>query len=152
MKKRILLVALLVVALGITGCGKEEVKELNCTRTATITEGTNVDLSYNIKYKGDYVEVVKTEEKVTSDDKNVLETYKTTIEKTYSPYKDVEHYDYSVDISGNTLISKTTIDYTKIDTNKMIEIDSANGSIIKDGKIKVEDIKSMYESIGATCK
>ena len=70
----------------------------------------------------------------------------------YSPYKDVEHYEYNVDISGNTLTSTTKIDYSKIDTDQLIEIDSANGTLIKDGKINIEDIRSAYESVGATCE
>ena len=144
MKKRIILVCLLVVTLGLTGCGTDEVKELNCSRTATIAEGVDVDFSYKVTYKGDYVELVETEEKVISDDTDVLETYKTSIESIYSPYKDVEHYEYNVDISGNTLTSTTKIDYSKIDTDQLIEIDSANGTLIKDGKINIEDIRSAY--------
>ena len=70
----------------------------------------------------------------------------------YSPYKNVEHYDYDVQISGDTLTSKTRIDYSQIDTNQMLEIDSANEALIHDGKVKINDIKLMYESLGATCK
>ena len=34
----------------------------------------------------------------------------------------------------------------------MLEIDSANGQLIKDGKIKIDDLKSAYESAGITCE
>ena len=32
-----------------------------------------------------------------------------------------------------------------------VEIDSANANIIKDGKVQVSDLQSMYESLGTTC-
>lgn len=69
----------------------------------------------------------------------------------YLPYENLEHYNYSVEIEGNTMISIVDIDYSKIDTDKMIEIDSANSQIINDGKLKLSIIENMYESIGATC-
>jgi len=59
---------------------------------------------------------------------------------------------YGISVDGNTLTSTVDIDYAKIDTKKMIEIDSANGQLIKDGKIKLEDLKSAYETIGASCE
>lgn len=154
MKKKFLLVTLLVMTLLVTGCNSksEETKVLTCSRTATVTEGVRMDLSYKVTYKGDYVEVIETLEKIISDDETILETYKTSVESMYSPYKGVEHYDYEVTVDGDTLTSKTKIDYSKIDTDKMIEIDSANATLIKDGKILVDDVQTMYETVGATCK
>ena len=74
------------------------------------------------------------------------------VEDLYSPYKDVEYYEYNVDVTDNKLTSTVDINYAKVDTDKLLEIDSANGQLIKDGKISVDDIKSVYESLGATCK
>lgn len=153
MKKKVLLSLVLVAILFVTGCGgKEESKTLTCTRKATVTTGVDMDLTYKVTYKGDYVQLVETEEKVIADNKTYLETYKTTVENLYAPYKDVEHYEYDVNVDGKTLTSKTKINYEKIDTKKLIEIDSANSALIKDGKIKLTDIRSVYEGMGASCK
>jgi len=152
MKKKILWSVLLVAILLVTGCGSESSKTMTCTRTATVSSGVNMDLKYQVTYKGDFVQLVETEEKITSENQTYLETYKTTVENLYAPYKDIEHYNYDVKINGNTLTSTTKIDYEKIDTAKLIEIDSANETLIKDGKIKLADIKSVYEGIGATCE
>lgn len=152
MKKKILWSVLLVAILLVTGCGSESSKTMTCTRTATVSSGVNMDLKYQVTYKGDFVQLVETEEKITSENQTHLETYKTTVENLYAPYKDIEHYNYDVKINGNTLTSTTKIDYEKIDTAKLIEIDSANETLIKDGKIKLADIKSVYEGIGATCE
>lgn len=145
--KRIVVLAVLSLVM-ITGCGKE--KTMTCTRTLN-QDSISFDLKYEVEYKGNDVIKIKTTEKVKSSDKNVLEIYKETVEKTYSPYKDLEHYNYNVEISGDTLTSTTDLDYTKIDLDKMIEIDSANSAIIKDGKINVDDIKGTYESLGLIC-
>lgn len=150
LKKVVVLVGLAL--LFATGCGSE--KTMTCTRTMN-QNGLQADLRYEVDYKGDTVIKVKSTEKMTiegDDAADTLDTYKTTVENTYAPYKDVEHYNYNVTVDGNTLTSTVEIDYSKIDTNKMIEIDSANSQLIKDGKIKIDDLKSAYESAGITCE
>lgn len=176
-KKELFLVTIMIMGLILTGCSSDkektytntnqetnatnssikdsitsEQKELNCTRSATIEGGVRIELAYKVKYKGDYVEIVETEEKVISSDQAVLNLYKNNVESVYSPYKNVEFYNYNLEIIGDTLISTTYIDYSKIDTDKLIEIDSANAALIKDGKIKVSDIKLMYQAVGAICE
>ncbi len=152
--KKYFLPCLVVGSLFIaTGCGKEEEsKVMTCTKTESIQEGVDMSLNYKVTYKGDFVQLVETEETVTSDNKKFLELYQETVEGMYSPYKDVEYYNYEVKIDGDKLISTTNINYEKIDTGKLIEIDSANKALIKDGKIKMGDIKAVYEQLGAECK
>lgn len=147
LKKILVLVSLAV--LFATGCGST--KTMTCTRTMN-QNGMNADLRYEVEYKGETVSKVKSTEKLTMDDASVLDTYKASVEKTYEPYKDLEHYDYKVEIQDNTLVSTVEIDYSQIDTEKMISIDSANGSLIKNGKIKINDLKSVYEASGITCE
>ena len=131
---------------------KEEQKQMVCTRKATVTEGVTLDVKYTVDYTGEYINKVYSNEKVTSSNAQYLEAYKEQVDKIYAPYKNIEHYNTNVRIEGNTLISEATIDYDKIDTNKMLEVDSSLGQIIKDGKIKLADMKAMYTSIGAICE
>lgn len=148
MKKIIVLVGLCL--LFVTGCGSET-KTMVCTRTAN-QNGMEIDLRYEVEYTKDTVDLVTSTEKIKSDSKETLETYKEAVEKTYAPYKDIEHYEYEVKIEDKTLTSIAKINYAKIDTDKLIEVDSANGQLIKDGKINIEDLKSAYEAVGATCE
>lgn len=153
MKKILSALLIIVGVFAIAGCeGKEAEKTLVCTRTATIADGVKMDLRYEVEYKGDYVTKLDSTEKVIADNKEYLDAYEATILQTYEPYKDIEHYDYDVEVEGNTLTSKVEVDYDEIDTDKLISIDSANGSLIKDGKIKISDMQAVYESVGATCK
>ena len=136
----------------VTGCGNSNnMESMTCTRTMN-QNGIKTSLKYNVEYEGDYVSRIKTVETVETDDTYILNTYKNQIESLYSPYKGVEYYEYNVDIADNKLTSTVDINYAKVDTDKLLEIDSANGALIKDGKISVDDIKSVYESLGATCK
>ena len=164
MKNKILIAVLLVFTLLVTGCGvsssggitgtqnnpKQEV--LTCTRNVTLGGGVSMDLFYEVTYTGDYVDKIKTVEKVISDNVSVLEQYKDTIAQMYEPYLNIEFYENNIEISEDTLTSTTTIDYSKIDTDKLISIDSANATLIKDGKVSVATIKSAYESMGAICE
>ena len=135
-----------------TGCGNSNSTEsMTCTRTMN-QNGIKTDLKYNIEYSKDYVTKIKTIETIESSNTDILDTYKEQIEALYSPYKNIEYYNYNIDIKDDKLTSTVDINYEKIDTDKLLEIDSANGQLIKDGKIKVSDIKSVYESLGATCK
>ena len=176
MKKNKLLIILFALVLIVTGCNKKEedttktgsdtntttedktntsnTKILTCTADKTDELGSTIEAVYKVTYKDEYVDLIETEEKVTSDNSQVLDYYKETIESIYLPYKDLDHYDYNVIKKGNQVISTTKIDYSSIDTDKMIEINSAMKSLIKGGKIKVSDVKSLYESsqVGATCK
>ena len=128
----------------------DEEKTMICSSN-TSSNGMEINLKYTVDYIGNYVTNVSSEEKITSSNESLLETYKTQIENMYSIYKDIEYYNYKVQIDGNTLISTTDINYNKIDTDKMIEIDSNNSSLIKNGKININDIENLYNQVGASC-
>lgn len=141
---------MLVVFL-VTGCSSSEEKTMTCTRTMN-QSGMKTNLNYKVTYSGDYVNRVQSEESIETSDTTTLNTYKEQIEKIYTPYKDIKYYTYNVTIDGNKLVSTVDINYAKIDTKKLIEIDSANSQLINDGKVKLSSVKSLYEQLGATCK
>lgn len=149
--KKILLSILLVTICLITGCGTKQEKTMTCTRTLS-QSGIKMDLTYIIKYKDDYVTNLESIETVISDDNNILETYKKEAESIYKPYNGIKYYDYSVEIEGDTLVSTLNINYSKVDTDKMIKVDSSNKQIIKDGKVKLSDVESIYKQIGLNCE
>ncbi|HIT12329.1 MAG TPA: DUF1307 domain-containing protein [Candidatus Pelethosoma merdigallinarum] len=135
----------------VVGCTSKESGTLTCTRTAK-QGNIEVSLNYKIAYTGEYVNTIETTEIVKSEDQNTLNLYKTQLENVYDPYKSIDYYENEVTIEGDTLTSKTKIDYEHINVDDLIEIDSANEQILKDGKARVSDFRSMYESIGASCK
>ena len=158
MKKRYLFLAIVMMGVFlITGCSSKSKDIVNngnvmtCTRSVN-KNGMKTSLNYKVYYEGDDVTRIKSEESIQMENNKSLKGYKEQIEKVYEPYKNVKFYNYNIAIRGNKLISKVDINYSKIDTNKLIEIDKANSQIITDGKIKVSSVKSLYEKLGATCK
>mgnify|MGYP004569025757 CR=1 FL=1 len=152
MKRKYLFLAVtMLVVFLVTGCSSSEEKTMTCTRTMN-QSGIKTSLNYKVTYSGDYVNRVQSEESIETSDTTTLNTYKEQIENVYTPYKDVEYYTYNVTVNGNKLVSTVDINYAKIDTKKLIEIDSANSQLINDGKVKLSSVKSLYEQLGATCE
>lgn len=152
MKRKYLFLAVtMLVVFLVTGCSSSEEKTMTCTRTMN-QSGMKTNLNYKVTYSGDYVNRVQSEESIETSDTTTLNTYKEQIEKIYTPYKDIKYYTYNVTVDGNKLVSTVDINYAKIDTKKLIEIDSANSQLINDGKVKLSSVKSLYEQLGATCK
>ena len=152
MKRKYLFLAVtMLVVFLVTGCSSSEEKTMTCTRTMN-QSGIKTNLNYKVTYSGDYVNRVQSEESIETDDTTTLNTYKEQIENIYKPYKDIKYYTYNVTVDGNKLVSTVDINYAKIDTKKLIEIDSANSQLINDGKVKLSSVKSLYEQLGATCK
>lgn len=153
MKKILLISVMFITVLLVSGCSKEETtKVMSCKRNVTLSEEISMDFNYKITYKDKYVELLESTENIICDNNEYLEAYKTALEDNYKVYNDIKYYDNSVSIKDNILTSTIKINYAKIDTNKLIEIDSANGTLIKDGKVNIDDLKSAYEEIGATCE
>ena len=154
MKKRYLLLAVIIpIIFLVTGCTplKNVEKSMTCSRSMNQND-MRTNLNYKVFYKINYVTIVKSEESIETSSTSTLNTYKEQIEKIYSPYKNIKFYQYNVTINGNKLVSTVDINYEKIDTKKLIEIDSANSQLIKNGKVKLSDVRSLYEQLGATCK
>lgn len=151
MKRGIILSVLLMLLVVVTGCGNKQ-KTMTCTRKGTVTDGTTFNYKYVVKYTGDYVDEINITEEVVSDNDTYLKTLETAVETMYAPYKDIKYHDYDINIKGNTLTSHRNINYKKVDTDKLIEADSTNSTLIKDGKVKLDDVKSIYKQLQLECK
>ena len=154
MKRSILIPSLLAIALFVTGCSneKKDNKILNCSSKETIVDGIKTNSSYKVTHDGEYVRVIEIEETVMTTDTKYLETIKKTIETMYMPYNNVKYYEYSVNIQGDTLISTSKIDYSKINMDELLEINPEMSIIIEDGKLRVYEVEKIYNQKGITCK
>ena len=139
MKKSFIILGILLLL--VTGCGQTQAEEkMVCTRTVNMNN-VEMDLRYEVYYEGDNVNKVQSTEKVISDDEATLQTYQDQVESIYSNFDNVEHYNYEVSIEGDTLTSTTDIDYTKIDMDQLLEIDSSVEQLLNDnGKIDLDNI------------
>ena len=109
--------------------------------------------TYIINYTGEFVDSVNTKEVVDSDVSSILDTLEETLNSTYSASNDVYGgYTYKITRSDNEIISDVFIDYKKMDLEQFVTDQPVLKSYMKDGKLTVEGIKSIYTSMGATCE
>lgn len=152
MKKLIFIVPIFILCL--TGCSEElESGVINCTLSSNdVVNGYQLNSTYKINYKGDYVESVETEEIVTSDDSAILDYFETTIKDTYDKTSSAYGgYDYSVVNENGKVISIVTIDYNEMNLEQFVTDQPVLKSYVENNKMLVSGIKSMYEGMGATC-
>lgn len=123
-----------------------------CTLNKSDSDWINIEGIYKVNYNGKYVNLVDTIETVNSDNEQWIEYYKNILEESYKLYKNLEYYNYDIKTTKNTLTSKVTINYKKIDMNKFLEIDPTGSIFIEDWKVSLEKVKLYYELIGATCE
>lgn len=156
MKKiKFITMVLVCVLLMTSGCGKDakKAKENILECTSSETQGVlTIELKYTITYQGDYVQKEVSVNKITATKDVDLNAYKNTIEAEYEPYKDIKYYDNKIKIEKNTITSTRTIDYSKIDTDKLLSTGSEYYELITDGKVKLSTLKDLYTNIGMTCK
>ncbi len=156
--KKILGIGLAAVCvLGLaTGCGaSEEQKTMTCTlERKDVTNGYELASTYKVYYTGKAVDKVETVETVTSDDDEILETFKTTLNTTYdSMNKAYGGYTFNVTKKDKEVKSETTIDYSKLDVEQLIKDEPTMKNYVDSkNKITLSGITSMYEAQGATCK
>ena len=150
MKKKTILLLLLVIGI-TTGCSPKT-GTMTCTMKTYPADGITIRSTYVATYKNEIVTKLKTVEKITSEDKNNLEVYQEKIDELYSGYQGIKYYTNTTKIKGNTLTSTTTIQYNKVDTKKLIEADSGNANVIKNGKVQINTLEKLYKQNGCNCK
>ena len=156
MKKYFKFLTLVVACVLVIGCSSKN--EASITKTCTLTtndvvNGYRLDSEYKVYGKGSVVDKVETIETVTSDSEDILNYFEETLKSTYSATNEVYGgYTNEVTKENGKLVSKTTIDYNKMDLKAFVKDNSAMKSYVnKDNKILVEGITKLYESLGATC-
>lgn len=156
MKKVMIKISLIVlVSFLITGCGSGTVASAdgvkNCSRTGEVDNGSS-KMNYEVYYEGDYVTVIHSMEEIISDDSSVLDTYEEAYKNIFKQYENLEYYDNTITRSDNTVISDTTINYAKIDIDKLLEIEGEEDNVIEDGKVKLSTWLTFAKKFGVTCE
>lgn len=126
-------------------------KKITCSRQATGEDNSDVKLNYELYVDGDYIKVLHSMEEIITDNQDILDEYENAYKGIYEHYKDLEYYDTSVIRTDNSVTNDTVINYGKIDTNKLLEIEGKEDNVIKDGKVKLEDWLDFAEKFGTEC-
>ena len=110
----------------------------------------NSSYTYDMSFKMKNVTRFETTEVIESSEKELLETYQTSLNELSKEYQKLKHYNVNMSIDGDKLIVKTIVDYDKIDMKKYLKIDGEK-IYIKNNKLKVVELKKIYEKNGAKC-
>ncbi len=133
---------------------KETEKEgiVEC-RFSNTYDDYKIESVYKYKYKGKYSTVVNSQEIVISDDDDILDYYKSYLEKQYEGVDKYGGYTYKIEKeSNNKVVSTVEIDYSKMDIEKFLDDQPSFAYYLEDGKILGDRLKTMYMSMGATCE
>lgn len=156
MKKYIIMVSLLVLV--ITGCksSKDSIEVAKHCKLTTINEEEKyqLDVEYIIYGQKTIAKKVEIIEKVTASDHSIVEQFSEYLKGTYSKYNELYGgFSNKVTEESGVLVSKTTMDYTKLNLKKYIsDNDIIKKYVNKDNEILVDGLVNVYESLGAKCE
>lgn len=153
MKKLICTLALSSVLILTAGCGEE--KQMKCTLSQNNdTNGYQLTSTYNITSQNGIVKKVQTEENIESGKEEIINAFKQTLETTYSSMNEnYGGYDYNITAATNKLTSKVTIDYEKVDLEKLAKNEPSTKSMLNSkNQVTLSGLQKVYENMGATCK
>ncbi len=173
MKKIVSIFIILLGCLFITGCGEEDVTEqepvvnkssildsidskgsgrLVCTREAYASEGIDVELSYEIDYEKGNIMILHAIDKVISEDSSDLDEYEDAYKKIAKNYEGLKYYDITITRDSNSVTNDVVINYGKIDTDKLLDIEGEEDNVVVDGKVALETWVEFAEQFGTKCE
>ena len=126
---------------------------MTCTlHTNDVVNEYTLDATYVVTYKNDLVYNVESTEIIKSNSSKVIDYFNDYVNNTYTKMNEsYGGYTYSVNKTSQGLTSKASIDYEQVNIKKLVEDQPTMKSYVKDNKITIEGIKSMYTQMGATC-
>ncbi len=139
---------------GYLAIPEEEVKDMEkmtCTRDGNGKDNSEVKLNYTLYYQGEYLQILHSKEQIITENQNILEEYQLAYINIYRNYENLKYYETSVVREEDSVTNDTVINYSKLDTNKLLEIEGEEDNIIKDGKVKLDDWLKFAEQLGTTC-
>lgn len=173
MKKYLKIFLVLVISFVLVGCGNSEstketepngkiTEEKEETKTKVVTcklekEDTansyTLVTTYELTVEDEIVKQNKMKEVITSSSQDMLTYFETYMKTTYeSMNTKYGGYEYSIVNDGKQVISNTTIDYTKVDIEKMIEDDASMKLMVNsDNEVTLSGVKSVYTTLGIEC-
>lgn len=163
MKKRNLLYIIVLILFFMSGCNNNDVvsngekidtsKMLHkhCTREVTTDDDSEAELSYDIYYTDDNLNLLKSYEKIKSSKSDTLDEYEEAYKKVDEHYVDLQYYDIKMERKKDYLTHEIVINYDKINTNQLLDIEGTEYSIIEDGKAKVDKWLELSKKVGIKC-
>ena len=152
MKKMLVALSLFVCVGILSGCGEKE-RTIECTLSQKTTS-YELKSTYKIFATGEVVDKVETVETATSEQDSILDTLKETLDEQYASQQELYGgYTYDVTKTDSKVESKVTIDYSKVDMDKLASDNTAIKKFVdKNNRLTVDGAVAIYEGLGAVCE
>ena len=128
-----------------------EMQHKHCSRKGSVQGGT-ANLNYEIFYADDKINLLRSEEQVVSNDKNVLKTYEDAYRKIHKNYEGLQYYDAEVVVNDTSVTSIITINYDKINMKALLAIEGEEDNIIENGTAKLSKWIELAKKFGTKCE
>ena len=122
----------------------------HCSRKGNV-QGGSANLNYEIFSTDDKISLLKSEEQVVSNDKNVLKTYEDAYRKIHKNYEGLQYYDAEVVVNDTSVTSIITINYDKINMKALLAIEGEEDNIIENGTAKLSKWIELAKKFGTKC-
>ena len=147
--------ATLLIAISVilfTGCEKKE-KVLTCKLVSDQeASGYVLNTTYDIYYKGNVVSKIELKEDIKSDSETILSYFEKSLKEQYDANnKKYGGYENTVTNKDGKVNTDVIIDFTKMDLKKYVEDNPAMENFLDKDNMTLDGIKTLYESMGATC-
>ena len=109
----------------------------------------HADYTYTIHFKHWKIKQIETKEVITSKNKDVLLRFEEQEKEISKEYELVDYYKRDIVLESKKLISTTTVQYDKIDYDK---IQNQSKRKINKKSLRIGYTKKIYQELGATCK
>ena len=166
MKKGFLLILIIISILFVTGCDDEKdvvisngtrvnvskMGHKHCSREAKAGDGITVELNYDLYYKDEDLLLLKSVEKINTTDSTSLDTYENAYNGIKVHYDGLEYYDQEVVRDSESVTNTITINYEKIDIQKLLDIEGEEDNVIENGKAKVDKWITLAKKFGTKCE
>lgn len=128
----------------------KETGVLNCSINSTNNDAT-INTTYRAHYNNNIVTVINSEEKITTTSTTAFNLIESQIKILKNMYSGIKGYSIEYTADNMIITTKSSIDYTKINSAELINIDSTISNILVDSKLKISNLKDLYASMGVTC-
>ena len=139
-KNKALIITLIIILIGLLVIVRIKMGPINGKLVCNYKNNSKVmisSLSYKMDFRLRNVTKLETKEVIESEDKELLKTYKDSMEEFIKKYKTLKYYKTNITQKENKLVINTIIEYDKIDMKKYKEIEGEK-TYIKNNKLKIK--------------
>jgi len=170
--KKTIISSILVIAicLFITGCennnhnssveiisngekvNTSKLKHKICKGEGNIDSNSQANMLFDIYYKNNDIFLLKSTQQIISSKEETLDIYEESFENIRKHYEGLEYYDTEILKNETSIQYIQTINYEKIDIDKLLSIEGEKDNIVENKKAKLDKWLTLSKRFGVKCE